>query len=228
MLKLVNRRDLLLGVLFLGAVVLTFGGGMSGWLRAVLWLSQFSTGNVHDIALGILVSLLIYFLVVRLPEIHKGNMVRRNLQMQYDSFRGGSIRVFVNAIGQGYDSALIDHLNDQRQFRDFFSETFHPGQTRWDAVANGLRPEDIDNLVAELDIFTAEVRFTLNTVDVENEEIFAFLKRLANALYRAKNCSCGYDGVKSLLSLMWSVFTGWDFAEGYPKKDSIAEMIGAI
>jgi hypothetical protein len=57
--------------------------------------------------------------------------------------------------------------------------------------------------------------------------VFGFLKDLATVLYRAKNCAHKYDGVKSLLRLMWSVFAGWSFSEDYIKKDVIADMIEA-
>lgn len=66
------------------------------------------------------------------------------------------------------------------------------------------------------------------SIDVDNRQSFAFLKLLANVLYRARNCSPEYDGVKSLLGLMWSVFTGWSFIEGYPEKDPIADAIDAM
>ena len=66
------------------------------------------------------------------------------------------------------------------------------------------------------------------SIDVDNRQSFAFLKLLANVLYRARICSPEYDGVKSLLGLMWSVFTGWSFIEGYPEKDPIADAIDAM
>jgi hypothetical protein len=127
-----------------------------------------------------------------------------------------------------YDPALIDGLKDREQFMQFFEEPFCDGQTRWHAVANGLHDENIKSLIVEFEVFIAELRFTLIVVDVENQEVFAFLKELANILYRARNCSPEYDGVKSLLSLMWSVFAGWSFVEGYTKKDVIADMIEAM
>ncbi len=131
-------------------------------------------------------------------------------------------------MGQGYDPALVDRLKDRDQFKQFFKEPFSSEQTRWDAVANGLDAENIKRLVVEFEILIAEVHFTLIAVDVENEEIFAFLKELANILYRARNCSPEYDGVKALLCLMWSVYAGWSFVEGYTKKDVIADMIEAM
>ena len=74
------------------------------------------------------------------------------------------------------------------------------------------------SLIVEFEILIAEIRFTLIAVDVENQEVFDFLKTLATVLYRARNYGPEYDGVKSLLDFMWSVFTGWSFIEGYIKK----------
>jgi hypothetical protein len=236
MLKRENGRDLLLGLLFLVSVILTLKSSsdeLPGWLRgtrAEPWLSQFSTGNqnIHDIAVGIIVSLFIYLLVVWLPERDKRKRIRRSLQRQYDSFKEGCIRVFLNAMGQGYDPALIDGLKDREQFMQFFKEPFSSRQTRWHAVTNGFHAENIKSLIVEFEILIAEVRFTLIAVDVENQEVFDFLKDLATFLYRARNCSPEYEGIKSLLRLMWSVYAGWSFIEGYIKKDVIADMIEAM
>ena len=103
MLKRWSGRGLLLWVIFLVSFWLTLKSSIDklpGWLRGTPvepWLSQFSTGNqnIHDIAVGVIVSLFIYFLVVWLPERDKRTRVRRNLQLQYDSFKEGCIRVFL-------------------------------------------------------------------------------------------------------------------------------------
>ncbi len=236
MLKRWSGRGFLLWVIFLVSAWLTSKSSadrLPGWLRgtrAEPWLLQFSTGNqnTHDIAVGVIVSLFIYFLVVWLPERDKHRRLRRNLRLQYDSFKEGCIRVFLFAMQGSYDPAVIDGLKDPEQFMRLFKEPFSPGQSRWDAVANGLHAEYIKNLIVEFEIFIAEVRFTLTVVDVENQEVVAYMKYLANILYRARNCPPDYDGVNSLLNLMWSVFAGWSFIEGYVKKDVIADMIGAM
>jgi hypothetical protein len=236
MLKRRNGRDLLLGLLFLVSCFLTLKSSndkLPAWLqgtRVEPMLSQFSTGNqnIHDIAVGIIVSLFIYLLVVWLPERDKRKRVRRNLQRQYDSFKEGCIQVFLSAMGPSYDPALIDGLKHREQFMQFFHEPFSPGQTRWHAVANGLHAENMKSLIVEFEILIAEVRFTLIAIDVENQEVFDFLKDLATVLYRARNCSPEYDSVKSLLGLMWSLFAGWSFIEGYVKRDEIADMVEAM
>jgi hypothetical protein len=181
-----------------------------------------------DIAVGVIVGLFVWLLVVRLPEEDKRKRVRRNLQLQYDSFKRECIRIFLDAMGEAYDPALIDTLKDQEQFRQFFSSSFDTGQSRWDAVANGLDAEAIRGLTVEFEVLIGEVRFTLTAIDVENPALFAFLKQLANGLYRARKWSSDYDSIKSLLSLMWSVFAGWSLVEGYAERDVIASVIESI
>ena len=236
MFKRWNGRGLLLWVIFLVSFWLTLkssSDNLPGWFQGTLLeplFSQFSTGNqnTHDIAVGVMVSLFIYFLVVWLPDRDKRKRVQRNLQFQYNYFKERCIEIFLSAMGPSFDPAVIDSLKDRGVFMRFFKEELSPGQTRWDAVANGLNAENINSLIIEFEIFISEVRFTLIAIDVQNEDAFAFLKQLANVLYRARNCSADYDGVKSLLGLMWHVFAGWSFVEGYIKKDEIADMIEAF
>lgn len=193
-------------------------------------LAQFPTGNqiIFDVTVGIIVSLFIYVLVVRVPEHSKRNRVRRNLQLQYDSFKEECTKVFLWALQEAYDPELIERLKDRNQFRQFFKERVSPDQDRWHVVLNGLDEYKIKSLVVELEILMAEVHFTLSTIDVNNPEAFAFLKRLAQVLYRSKKWSPEYDDVKQLSQFMWSVHTGWSIIEGYTERDVIAEMIEAI
>lgn len=193
-------------------------------------LSQFPTGNqiIFDITVGIIVSLFIYVLVVRVPESSKRRRVRRNLRLQYDSFKEECIKVFLWALQGTCDPEHIERLKDRNEFRRFFKERVSPDQERWHAVLNGLDEYKIRSLVVELEILMAEVHFTLSTIDVDNPEAFAFLKRLAQVLYRSKTWSPEYDDVKQLFQFMWSVHTGWSIIEGYTERDVIAEMIEAI
>lgn len=198
---------------------------------ADLLISPFSTGNqiIFDLSVGIIVSLLIYVLVVWVPERSKHNRIRRNLEHHYELFKEGCITVFLSALQQPYDPELISRLKDRVQFREYFKEKVSPDQNRWHAVLNGLNQYMVKNLIVELEILMAEVHFTLNAIDVDNQEAFAFLKRLAQVLYRVRNWSLQDDDeLKQLSQFMWSVHSGWSVIEGYLEKDVIAEMIEAI
>lgn len=192
--------------------------------------SQFPTGNqiVFDITVGFIVSLFIYILVVWLPEQSKRNRVRRNLAQQYDSFKDECIPIFFSALRESYDLDLLNRLKDRSFFRQYFKEKVSPDQERWHAVLNGLDESLVKKLVVELEILMTEVHYALTVIDIDNQDVFAFLKRLSQILYRHRNWSAEYDDVKQLSGFMWSVHTGWSVIDGYTEKDIIAEMIESI
>ena len=129
--------------------------------------SQFKTGNqiIFDISVGIIVSLLIYVLVVWLPERFKQNRIRRNLQHQYSSFKEECIKVFLWALHQTYDPELINRLKNRNEFRRFFKEKVLLDRERWHAVLNGLDEYMVKNLIVDLEILKAEIQFTLSAIE---------------------------------------------------------------
>lgn len=183
---------------------------------------------IFDSAAGINVSLIIYALVVWLPERNKRERVRRNLQLQYDAFKEECICIFLSALGGGYGLDEINRLKDRDEFLRYFKESFSPDQTRWDAVANRLDEQHVKLLAIEFEILRDELHFTLNAIDVDNPDAFAFLKRLSQMLHRTKQVSLGYDDKKTLLRFLWSVHTGWSWVDGYTKKDTIVQAIESI
>jgi hypothetical protein len=152
----------------------------------------------------------------------------RNLQHQYDLFKENCMEVFLWALQEPYDPELLERLKDRDQFQRFFDEPVSPDQKRWHAVLNGLDEYKIKSLIVELEILMAEIRFTLSVIDIDNQDAFAFLKHLSQVIYRSKNWTPEYDGVKHLSDFMWSVHTGFSIIEGYTGRDIVAEMIEAI
>jgi hypothetical protein len=192
--------------------------------------AQFPTGNqiIFDVAVGIFVGLFIYVLIVWVPERRKRARVRRQLDRQYDGFKEECIRIFFSALGHSYDPEIIPKLKDRSFFREYFKEKVSEDQERWHAVLNGLDDVLVKRLVVELEILAAEVHYALTVIDIDNEDAFAFLKRLTEILYRYRNWTADYNDVKQLSGFMWSVCTGWSVIEGYTDKDVIADMIAAI
>ena len=194
------------------------------------FLKQFATGNqiVFDLSVGILASVFIYYLVVRVPERGKRIRVRRNLVMTHDSCKRACNAIYLGCFMKSYPAGLSDELTDMARFRQFFKEEHVAGQTKWDAVANGLTDERLKDLVVELEILMQEVHFTLSAVDVNDPRAFGFLKSLTRTLYRTKNWTIDYDSTKSLLGFLWSFHTGWNWVEGYLPTDPIADIITAV
>ena len=194
----------------------------------MVWSSSDRNQIIFDSAVGINVSVIFYVLVVWLPERNKRERVRRNLLLQYDSFKEECINIFLSTLQGGYGLDEINRLKDRDEFRRFFKEPFSSDQIRWNAVTNGLDDEHIKLLAIEFEILRDELHFTLNAIDVDNPEAFAFLKRLSQELYRTKHVSPGYDDKKTLMRFLWAVHTGWSWIDEYTNKDVIAQTIESI
>jgi hypothetical protein len=217
------RLDLVLGAIFLVSISLmikTSGDPLLALLQGSAvapYLIRFSTGNevVFNLCVGIIAGIIMFFLVVRLPEKWKRDRLRQNLERAYSSFKDQSISLFLGCIQTSYAIDQIENLKDQKRFRDFFKEPYTQSQEKWDGVANALDDWKIKTLVVELEILMNEFQYTISAVDVADEDTFAFFKRISQSIYRSKNWSASYDDVKSILGLMWSLHTGWDWVKGY-------------
>ena len=191
---------------------------------------QFGTGNqvAFDLSVGVLSAIGMFYLLVRLPEYERKNRIKRHLQFSYQSFKRSVIQIFVGAIQGSYDSATVGQLMDQRVFRDFFKETYIPGQDKWDGVANKMNDFLLRQIVLETEVLFNEFQHALGVIDIKDPEIFSFMKRLSVALYRTKNWSADYDGTKEVLGFFWSIFAGWSWVDGYAENEYIPDMISRL
>lgn len=194
------------------------------------FFKPFTTGNqiTFDITVGIIVSLFVYVLVVRLPAWQKKNRLKAHLLRRYDDLKEQCIIHFLWACKEPAAFDLIQHLKSQPEFKIFFSERVSENQDRWHAVLNGLNEDYVRALVQELDAFRNELDYTLTSVDVTNEKVFSFLRHLTQVLQRTRNWTDKDAQLKPLSQFMWSVFSGWNIITGYPEKDVVFEMISAI
>jgi hypothetical protein len=230
------RLDLLLGVISLVSITLlikTSGDPLLLFLHDSVvapYLYRFATGNeiVFNLCVGIIASIIMFFLVVRLPEKWKRGRLRKNLERAYASFKDQSISLFLGCIETSYRIDQIENLKDQKRFRDFFKEPYTDNQDKWDGVANAFDERKIKALVVALEILMNEFQYTTSAVDVADEDAFAFFKRISQVIYGSKNWGAEYDDVKSILALMWSLHTGWNFVDGYTGRDIVADMIAKI
>lgn len=193
-------------------------------------LAQFKTGNqiVFDLSVGVIASVIMYVLVVRLPERTKRRRLRQNLARNYVSFKKECIAIFLGALQSSYNADLVDELIDRRRFREFFTQGRASGEDRWGGVANGMDDYRVKTLVVELEILMNEIHYVLGAIDVRDPRAFDFFKHMSQVLYRFKNSTAEYDDVKSLLRFMWSLHTGWNFVDGYPEADAVEEMIAMV
>ena len=183
----------------------------------------------HNVSMGIVASAIFYVIVVLVPERQRKARIHRNLQRHYDAFRASCIAIFLIA-SRSQEYRPKEMLFNQEEFRRYFKVDIGNDQTRWDAVLNALNGNRylLRDIQYELEILREELLYVLSAIDVDDEEVFAFVKRLAHAIYRLKDTEPEYDDIKHMGGFLWEVFTGWSVVEGYRPKDIVQSMIDRI
>src|SRR5258708_29756641 len=88
---------------------------------------------LYDIAVGALVSLLFYVLVVRVPDYQKRQRIKKSLTKQYENFREECIATMLMVSDGTYAWGFHRELMDQAKFKEYFKQPVGQGQDRWDA-----------------------------------------------------------------------------------------------
>lgn len=231
-----NALDLLLWLLFIGSLFLMLKSSTDprpDFIKGSFFQDFFKplpTGNqiAFDVTVGIIVSLFVYVLVVRLPSWQKKNRLKAHLLRRYDDLKGQCITHLLWACKEPAESTLVDRLKSQEAFKAFFEQPVSADQNRWHAVLNGLTEDYVQSLVRDLDLFRGELDYTLTAVEVADEEVFSFLRNLTQVLQGSRHWSEREDQLKPLSQFMWSMFAGWSFVSGYTGRDHVNEMIVAM
>lgn len=198
------------------------------WIGSLF--QQFDTGNsiIFNLSIGFLVSVIFYLLVVWFPNKQRKNLIKRNFEEQYKTFKRDTIWTFLSILSPSYDPDLIMKLSDVKEFRSYFNKPFCDSQNRWHAVLNGLKEWHLKDLLVVLEIFMNEVTYVLNNADINDPEVFAFFKRLSHAVYSLKNSTLGYDEIKPLSHFIWELFGGFSLIDGCRDYDVVKKMINKI
>ncbi|WP_110656802.1 hypothetical protein [Salinicola halimionae] len=191
---------------------------------------QFSTGNqiVFDLSVGVLSAIGMFYLLVRLPEYERKIRIKRQLNFSYQSFKGSVIQIFVGAIQSSYNTETVNRLMNQREFRDFFKDPYILGQNKWQGVENKMSGFMLRQLALETEVLLNEFQHVLSVIDIRDPDVYSFMKRLSETLYRAKTWPTDYDSTKEIFAFFWTILSGWSFEEGYAESEYILDMIAKL
>ena len=196
------------------------------------FFKQFDTGNsiIFNLSIGFLVSVFFYILVVWLPNRQRKSLIKRNFKEHYRSFKHDTISILLMACQGSYPGQLPWELSEQREFEKFFKTPIDSDarNIRWYAVLNGLKEHDLKELLIVMEIFMNEIAYVLNNVNIDEPKVFAFFKRLSQAVYRLKNSTLDHDEIKSLSRFIWEIFAGFSIVDGRRDYDVIKVMINKI
>jgi hypothetical protein len=182
----------------------------------------------YELAVGSVISLFFYWLVVRLPEYQRRQRIKRSFRTHYRRFKEDCISTILGVADGGYDVDLVDTLLAQPNFREYFKQKVSASEERWHRFLNNLDEANLRELKTSLEIFRVEVEFVLNTTNIPDDEAFEFLKRLSAATRSMQDTTLGYDETKVFSRFLWEVFAGFNIVSGYSEMDIIEKMIDSV
>lgn len=184
-------------------------------------------GVWHSLSVGFVVSAIFYALVVYIPERRRRRLILRGLERRYADFKESCITQFLT-ITNSQDYKHRAALLDQGEFRRYFKSKTESGEVRWDTLANGLADNrySLKEILYELRLLNEEIRFVRSTIELYDEKVSDLLTDISHIITKMEATEPEYDDVKSFCGFLWSLFTGWSWAEGYTGADPIKNIIG--
>lgn len=192
------------------------------------WMDSYNLSN--GIAINLLSAYAFYLVIIYLFTGRRKRIIKSNLQKQYWGFKKSVIGHFLGAINGPHSPDHAEQLCDLRVFRDYFNPKGAAEQrehVRWYDVCNSVQSDKYlqHELINELSILRDEVSYVLSSIEIHDEKIFVFFKRLQRIIYRHENGQFETDDFKSFMQFFYEVFSGWSFITGYAEKDVIQSFI---
>lgn len=194
-----------------GSSLLAISGGVAAVLA--LWLSGISFER-RDALLGLLtsyaVTVVFYFLVVWFPEQQKRRRIKRGVISHYLQFKKEVIGLILHASGKAWSQEDLDRLIIPQEFSEYFSEDETGSGMRWYEVLNGLNEYYAGEIANRLELLRTEVQFVLSSIEIKDEEVFDFMKRLSEIAFRVSKMKADHEGQESWGRFLWALYSDFD------------------
>jgi hypothetical protein len=200
-------------------------------ISSYAWLfEQFNFGNamIFNCTSGLLVSIWFYFLVVYLPDLNRKHRIKNHFIAQYNEFRRALIIHILACCREPYSINLTNTLTDITKFREYFKVEVLPDQERWHVFLNNLDDYELHSILLEFEAFKDSISYLLSNIDIQNQDVFAFLHRIRTIYTTQKNVNINDDSLKSLSRLLWEMLAGFSRVDGYRDYDYFIKMFNKI
>jgi len=208
--------------------ILHFGDGWS--LNEKLWWRD-TYDLLNSFFVNLLAAYFFYLLIAQLFVQRRRKIIKANLQKQYRQFRESIIGHFIGAVNGSHSSKEVEQLYALPGFRDYFKGTDPiEGKDRWYVVLDRVQENEYlqHELIVELAVLRDEISFVLSTIEIHDEKIFDFFKRLLRIIYRHEHGQFDTDDFKSFMQFFYELFSGWSFITGYTEKDIVQSFIDGL
>ncbi|HHF3200425.1 hypothetical protein [Vibrio alginolyticus] len=191
---------------------------------------QFKVGNeiIFNLSCGMLISIWFYFLVVWLPEKKNKKRIKTHFRFRYLEFKYNLIMHIVGACREPYDSDLLNKLIEPNAFRDHFKVKVTANQDRWHVFVNNFDNKLLADILNEFEVLKYATTYLIGNVEVDDDEVFAFLHRINTISVTLKGVSLEDDSLKRLTRLLWQMLAGFSWADGYQDDNYFDNMFRKI
>jgi len=184
---------------------------------------------------GGLVSFLMYYLVVYLPEARRKSILKANLQKIYKNIKIDILWAVVQSSIKGGrrdlspTSEFVESLTSPAAFKEAFEDGRESDEGFY-AFENQMSDEtpEFRQIVQRLMMLSKQIEFVLHNYSIEDQEVFDFFKRLELLLMSLQANGAGYDESKPLCRFIWEIYAGWNRIEGDIGYDPIQDMISDL
>jgi len=229
-----NKSLFLLAIVAAYFAVAASGERVIPWLRgtpiesALIQLGYTNT-IVFNLAIGYLVSLFFWVIVVYLPERKRRAMLRNNLDRTYKYFREEVIQTLLWASNAPYEGIQVEQLaNDHFAFKKFFG---NGNKSIWYDALNGIQSseERLREIYFSMEKLSLEVTYVLSSLPIHDEKIHVFLKDVNESIRTLKHYdTIDYDRVKYIGHFLWRIFARWDLYAGQMQDDPLQTVINRL
>ena len=190
----------------------------------------------YDISIWVISAGVFYLFQIYIPEKWKKQTIKQNFQKYWNHTRENIIWILLDACIQSgcHRNSRADFaqsLCDFNKFRKYFNAKHdtEDRQTRWDGVLNGWSSEHISELAIEFDWLAREINFLLIKIDIKEDTLFSFLKRLQSSLFAIQKVDMNTWEYKILSRFLWDILWSQDvYIEWYRNYDLMNSMIEKI
>lgn len=219
MLNKLLKKNKDFNLLIVAVLVFIFVNVYSPCLREYFWGSV-----LNDILIGVIVSYVFYYVIVYIPNKRREQIIKNNYKKQIETFKTSIITTLLCSLTGGYtgvDGWSYKDLFINKNFKDFFHTPVSETQDRWEDIATNLQNnhDNVNDIVMEFKTLEEESRFVLNKLEIQDERIYVFLKRISKVTYKLRKYDPETDDIKSLMLFLWQIFAGWSWIDGYSEED---------
>jgi hypothetical protein len=177
-----------------------------------------------SLATSYAVSVIFYLMIVWVPTRSRKARIKRSAIAHYKEFKIEVMGLLLHAAKEGWTSEDRERLVDPGAFTEYFTADETGSGMRWYEVLNGLDDYYVSEIALRLDMLRSEIQFVLDSIEIEDEELFLFMKRLSRISQIMSKKSSDYDDVKTWGRFLWGIYANWDAVVGHLNGDQNLKM----